>query len=54
MTLLAALLHQREREIADSLVEMLISISGRGGGRMDGNEPQGRVIGRHDRRGRGE
>ncbi|MFJ5109716.1 DUF4158 domain-containing protein [Streptomyces sp. NPDC088551] len=33
VTLLAALLHQREREIADSLVELLISISGRGPGR---------------------
>ncbi|MFD7088241.1 DUF4158 domain-containing protein [Streptomyces sp. NPDC059896] len=32
VTLLAALLHQREREIADSLVELLISISGRGPG----------------------
>ncbi|MGW6235453.1 DUF4158 domain-containing protein [Streptomyces sp. NPDC055094] len=42
VTLLAALLHQREREIADSLVELLISISGRGPGRKRAPEDAAR------------
>ncbi|MFD3910106.1 DUF4158 domain-containing protein [Streptomyces sp. NPDC058603] len=42
VTLLAALLHQREREIADSLVELLISISGRGQGRKRAPEDAAR------------